>query len=99
EFIGESMLAEIILRVELASCLEHEHGHPAFGEYFSRPAARCARADDNGVIDFAARSLHRLVSSKNRQDLQDCSGFCELISILNNPVNPVYFHFSGRRQG
>jgi hypothetical protein len=31
---------------------------------------------------------------KNRQDLQDFSGFNLMRKILNNPVNPVYFHFS-----
>src|SRR5215475_10733078 len=31
---------------------------------------------------------------KNRQDLQDFSGFCEWSRILRNPVNPVYFRRS-----
>src|SRR5262245_37125969 len=75
KFKGECVFAEIFFRVELTSGFEHEHGHSAFGQYFRRPAARSAGADNNSVIDFAPRSLHEFISSGNRQDLQDCSGF------------------------
>src|SRR5262245_57322070 len=60
--IGECMLAEILFRVELAPGFEHEHSHPALGQYFRRTAASSAGADNNSVIDFALRSLHGFVS-------------------------------------
>ena len=55
--VRQSVLAEVLLRVEGAARLEHQHVHSGLGQHLGGPASSGARADDDRVVGLRVGGL------------------------------------------